>query len=239
MGVVTPAFTADLITALVAGLAGSLHCIGMCGPLATVGCRARFAASHPRSPGGLRGGKFQIPLLFVAGKFLSYSLLGLVAGWLGAVLIGSGLIGRTTGVLSIAGGVLMIILIIISRIGLWTGRTASLSVYIARSALKFGTKAPLLLGVAAALLPCGLLYAMVARSAAAGEAWHGMALMQAFGLGTTPALLGLGLLLRWIPQKWNRFGPVLGEIILIITAAILIWRGLAGLSAPSAPACCP
>ena len=232
-------FTADLITALVAGLAGSLHCIGMCGPLATVGCRAGFAAAPLRSRGGFRAGNLISPALFVAGKFLSYSLFGLLAGLLGAALIGSGLLGRTTGILSIAGGVLMIILIAVSRVGSWTGRTASLSVYIARVALKFGTKAPLLLGVAAALLPCGLLYAMVARSAAAGEAVQGMALMQAFGLGTTPALLGLGMIVRWIPQKWNCFGSVLGEIILIITAAILIWRGFAGLSAPTTPSCCP
>ena len=218
-------FTADLITALVAGLAGSLHCIGMCGPLATVGCRAGFAAAPLRSRGGFRAGNLISPALFVAGKFLSYSLFGLLAGLLGAALIGSGLLGRTTGILSIAGGVLMIILIAVSRVGSWTGRTASLSVYIARVALKFGTKAPLLLGVA--------------RSAAAGEAVQGMALMQAFGLGTTPALLGLGMIVRWIPQKWNRFGSVLGEIILIITAAILIWRGFAGLSAPTTPSCCP
>ena len=220
-------FAADLLTALLAGLAGSLHCISMCGPLATVGCRAGFSRSTTLGP-----------LLFVLGKLASYSILGLLAGWLGATLIGTGMLGRTTAIVSLAGGVLMLVVIAWSRWRSVPG-SAGLSVAIAKSALKFGKRAPLLLGVSAALLPCGLLYAMVARSAAAGTPLQGMTLMQAFGLGTTPALLGLGVLLRWIPQRWNRFGGALGEIILVLTALLLIWRGIGGLTAgASGPACC-
>ncbi len=223
------AFAADLLTALLAGLAGSLHCIGMCGPLATVGCRAGF---HKSSHAG--------PWLFVTGKLLSYSLLGLAAGWLGRALLASGLLGPTTAYLSLIGGVVMIAAIVLARLKVTTGGAAGASVLVARYALRMGKQAPLLLGVAAALLPCGLLYAMVARSAASGEPLQAMALMQAFGLGTTPALLGLGLIARWIPQRWSRFGNALGEVILILTAGLLMWRGIGGLLHPaSGPACCP
>ena len=222
-------FAADLTAALLAGLFSSLHCIGMCGPLATVGCRAGFSKASGAGP-----------VLFVAGKFFSYSVLGLLAGWLGAALVGTGLIGQTTAILSLAGGVMMIAAIVLARMKTITGGAAGISVLIARSALKLGKNAPLLLGVAAALLPCGLLYAMVARSASAAEPIQGMTLMQAFGLGTTPALLGLGMLMRWIPQKWNRFGSVAGEIVLALTALVLIWRGIGGLLAgDKGPACCP
>jgi len=115
-----------------------------------------------------------------------------------------------------------------------------LSVMLARAALKFGPRAPLILGMSAALLPCGLLYSMVARSAAAGEPLAGMTLMQAFGLGTTPALLGIGIILRSIPKRWNRFGGVAGEAVLVLTALVLIWRGIGGmLAGGTGPPCCP
>lgn len=223
------AFAADVLTALLAGLAGSLHCIGMCGPLATVGCRAGLSKSSHAGP-----------WLFVTGKLLSYSLLGLAAGWLGRALLGTGLLGTTTAYLSLIGGIVMIAAIVLARFKVTSSGAASVSVLAARFALRMGKQAPLLLGVAAALLPCGLLYAMVARSAAAAEPLQSMALMQSFGLGTTPALLGLGLIVRWIPQRWSRFGSALGEVILMLSAGVLIWRGIGGLLHPaSGPACCP
>jgi len=224
---VTASFAADLTAALVAGLFSSLHCIGMCGPLATVGCRAGFTR-----------GTVSGPAMFGAGKLAAYSVLGLLAGWIGAKVIGEGALGRTTAIVSAAGGILMLGAIILSRI-----KSAALgvgvSVALARAAMKFGPRAPLILGMSAALLPCGLLYAMVARSAAAGEPLAGMTLMQAFGLGTTPALLGVGILFRWIPKRWNRFGGIAGELVLVLTALVLIWRGVGGLMAgETGPPCC-
>ena len=224
----TTSFAADLTAALVAGLFSSLHCIGMCGPLATVGCRAGFAR-------GTASG----PAMFVAGKLVAYSVLGLLAGWIGATVIGVGALGRTTAIVSLAGGVLMLGAIILTRVKS-AAPGVGISVALARTAMKFGPRAPLILGMSAALLPCGLLYAMVARSAAAGEPLAGMTLMQAFGLGTTPALLGVGLMLRWIPKKWNRFGGIAGEAVLVLTALVLIWRGVGGLtSGETGPPCCP
>jgi len=78
--------------------------------------------------------------------------------------------GRTTAIISLAGGVLMLLVILWSRIRSSAG-TSAISVKLARVAMKFGPRAPLILGVSAALLPCGLLYAMVARSAAAENRW--------------------------------------------------------------------
>ncbi len=201
----------------------------MCGPLATVGCRSGFYTSSNTGP-----------WLFVTGKLLSYSLLGLAAGWLGRALLESGLLGTTTAYLALVGGIAMIAVIVLARLKATTSGAVSVSVLAARFALRMGKHAPLWLGVAAALLPCGLLYAMVARSAASGDPIRAMTLMQAFGLGTTPALLGLGLMVRWIPQRWSRLGNALGEVILILTAGILIWRGIGGLlHGASGPACCP
>lgn len=214
--------------AFVAGLAGSLHCIGMCGPLVSLGCRSVPARRMAFGP-----------TLFAVGKLGSYAVLGLIAGWLGAALSASGLLGRATAWISLVGGILMLLIIAISRLKVSVLGTAKLSAAFAKFSLRAGSIAPLWLGIGAALLPCGLLYAMVARSAAAAEPLSGMALMAAFGLGTSPALIGLGTLLRAIPQKYAKLGAIAGEIVLALTAVILIWRGVVGLmAAATGHSCC-
>jgi sulfite exporter TauE/SafE len=218
----------DITAAFVAGLFSSLHCIGMCGPLAALGCRSQSLKANSVGP-----------LLFVLGKLGSYSVLGALAGLMGAVLIGSGVLGKATAWVSIAGGGLMLVALGISHLNTTFRGATSLTVYLSRLSLRAGNKAPLFLGMATAFLPCGLLYAMVARSAASGNMVGGMVMMQAFSLGTSPALLGIGSLLKMVPQKWSRFGAVAGEIVIALTAAALIWRGVHGLMATAAgPSCC-
>ena len=214
--------------AFVIGLLGSLHCIGMCGPLASIGCRAGLARFHAAGP-----------LLFVIGKLGGYAVLGLAAGAVGAAFIRSGTIGTATAYASLFGGILMLLILALSHLRFAARLSVPLTTGVARFSMKTGGWAPLLLGVGAALLPCGLLYAMVARSAAAGEPVLGMSLMVAFGAGTSPALVGVGTLLRSIPQRWSRWGSLAGEIVLALTALVLIWRGIAGLMlATTGHACC-
>jgi hypothetical protein len=214
--------------AFVVGLLSSLHCIGMCGPLVSLGCKS---APARRMAFG--------PLLFALGKLGSYTVLGLAAGFLGATLSASGFLGRATAYISLGGGVLMLLVIAVSRLKISVLGTVRLSSAMAKFSLRSGNLAPLFLGIGAALLPCGLLYAMVARSAAAAEPITSMALMQAFGLGTSPALVGLGTLLRAIPQKWSRFGALAGEIVLALTAVVLIVRGIIGIvAAATGQSCC-
>jgi uncharacterized protein len=220
--------TADLAAAFAAGLFGSLHCIGMCGPLAALGCR---------SP--LIGRSFVSSLLFVVGKLGSYTVLGLLAGLIGATIVHSVSFSKIIGIVSVAGGSLMLVILVVSRLKSASTGAIRITVILSKFAMRSGNAAPLLLGMAAAFLPCGLLYAMVARSAAAAQPVLSMGLMQAFGLGTSPTLLGVGILLRALPQKWSRWGSVAGEIVIVLTAIVLIWRGIAGLSATAAgPSCC-
>jgi sulfite exporter TauE/SafE len=213
-------YAPELTAAFGAGLLGSLHCIGMCGPLAALGCRAQ-SLRH----------KAWGPFLFLLGKLAGYSLLGALAGFFGAVLINTGLVGRGAAWISLAGGALMLLVLALSRFHVAPNTATSLTVRLSRLSLKAGKSAGLFLGIAAAFLPCGLLYAAVAWSATAGETIKGMAIMQAFGLGTSPALFGAGLILGMIPQKWSRYGTIAGEIVLAISALALIWRGYMGLTA--------
>ena len=220
--------TADLAAAFAAGLFGSLHCIGMCGPLAAFGCRSAVVSRN-----------FLSSLLFVVGKLGSYTVLGLLVGFIGAAVVHTVSFSKMIGLVSVAGGILMLVIVVLARWKSASAGTLRITVLLSKFAMRSRNATPLLLGMTAAFLPCGLLYAMVARSAAAAQPVLSMGLMQAFGLGTSPALLGIGTLLRTLPPKWSRWGSVAGEIVIALTAIVLIWRGIAGLSATAAgPACC-
>ncbi|MDD5087733.1 MAG: sulfite exporter TauE/SafE family protein [bacterium] len=223
-----PGIAAALGAALAAGLFGSLHCIGMCGPIVALGCRAQFAKASAWGP-----------WLFALGKLGSYSIVGLAAGLIGAAFVSAGVLERATAYVSLVGGALMIAALVLARTKFAGGRVGRLSMTLAKYSLRAGVRAPLYLGIGAALLPCGLLYAMIARSAAAADPLQGMALMQAFGIGTSPALIGIGAIIRAIPPRWSKFAGVAGEIVLGLTALVLIWRGIVGIMAATAGhACC-
>ncbi|MBL4586245.1 MAG: sulfite exporter TauE/SafE family protein [Flavobacteriales bacterium] len=64
-----------LYTALILGLVGSLHCLGMCGPIVLI---------VPKRTG--RFSSVLDPLLYHAGRLMTYALLGLVAGLIGGRL---------------------------------------------------------------------------------------------------------------------------------------------------------
>ena len=72
-----------------------------------------------------------------------------------------------------------------------------------------------LLGLSSALLPCGWLYAFVVLAAGAGSAVQGALLLAAFWCGTLPALLGLGLGVERLTQRWRAQLPRLSALLLL------------------------
>ena len=97
-------FAVDIVPAFVVVLLSSAHCIGMCGPLATLGCRSKMT-----------GGAWA-PLGFSLGKLVSYSLLGLAAASLGAIFMDQTGLQKATAWVSIVGGVLMIVALILAYV---------------------------------------------------------------------------------------------------------------------------
>lgn len=190
----------DLISAFIVGLLGGVHCVGMCGGV--VG-----ALSF-----GLRADRnLPVLLAYNLGRISSYTLAGALMGGLGFYF--SGLLPVQTAqrvLLSFAG--LFLILMGLYLAGWWNA-LASIERAggvlwrriepLGRGLLPVrSVRQGLLLGLLWGWLPCGLVYSALVWTVSAGGALEGAMLMLAFGLGTLPNLLLMGVaaaqLNRWV-----------------------------------------
>jgi hypothetical protein len=85
-----------------------------------------------------------------------------------------------------------------------------------------GTGGGYLLGVALGFLPCGFLYAALAASAASASPVRGAVAMLAFGLGTVPALIAVGIAGQTAAHRWRRGVAILSPAVMLLNAALLI-----------------
>lgn len=201
----TNAVVISATAATLAGLAGSAHCLAMCGGMAgALGMRARNAS-----------GETQLlhVVLYHAGRLTGYSAAGFVCGLAGSALVvlnrGSALVGA----LRIASGVLM--LLIAARIALrWNalGPLERLGAQFWRwlrplaikQASSVGARGSLLLGLLWGWLPCALVYSMLLFATLSRSAWVGAAILFAYGIGTLPSMLGATLLGGQLQRLVNR-----------------------------------
>ncbi|MGE3540410.1 MAG: sulfite exporter TauE/SafE family protein [Candidatus Tectimicrobiota bacterium] len=217
----TPAgFFALLGAGLLTGLS---HCVGMCGPLVGAFAMRRRAT----------GGELSTPLvLFQLGRLLTYGLLGAVVGSAGAVFASTvqawqGLFAMSMGGLVLVAGAGLLGLIPLQH---WLAtlvpaqwlHTRVLACLDARHPL-----APLGLGLANGVLPCGAVYTMALLAAMSANPWKGASLMLLFGFGTLPALLGLGFSAALLSVRL-RYGLYRGAALLVCGVGVqLTLRGLA------------
>jgi len=184
-----------LLAALLAGLFGSVHCLGMCGGI--VGALSMGTPAARRSP--VHGVLYS--LLFNLGRIGSYAVAGLVAGgfgmWLGNVLNFSawtGLLRILTGLIMVAIGLQLAInwrgLRHIEAVG--AGVWRRLTPLTRRLLPVRSPGAALALGSLWGWLPCGLVYTMLLAAAVSGSPIQGGLVMAVFGAGTLPALVGAG-----------------------------------------------
>ncbi len=196
----------SLLTALLAGLLGGVHCVGMCGGIVAA---FSFRADGSTPP-------FRMHLAYNLGRIFSYAIFGALAGALGASLKLADFLPVQT-LLFILAQLVMILLglylagysrwvLVFERAGgaLWRRvRTVFQKLLPVKSLPQAA-----LAGMAWGWLPCGLVYSILVSALAAGSAPSGAALMLAFGLGTLPNLLGMGLFARQIQpfmqQLWVR-----------------------------------
>ena len=214
-----------LYTAFILGLLGSLHCVGMCGPIA-------FMWPVDRSHSIKKIGQISI---YHVGRLLSYGLLGLIFGLVGKGLYLFGLQQQ----LSILIGALMIIIVILPY-KTFNKYNLSRPLYKLISNVKSGLgKAMkrktadtfLTIGFLNGFLPCGLVYMAVFGSLATANAYAGSLYMILFGLGTIPLMTSAIYLGKFINSKVKQRIQKAVPVFVIIIGALFILRGL-GLGIP-------
>lgn len=209
-----------IISGFILGLLGSMHCVGMCGPIA-------LAIPHrSQKMLGIATESFAYNL----GRVTTYALLGLILGFLG---FGLQFIGLQSNLSIIIGAIILIAVLLPRKIknrignnGLKFAISKNIQPII-RSLMKPKSIGTLyLLGLLNGLLPCGMVYFALAGSVATGSAISGAIFMAAFGFGTLPAMSALFIfkskLSQSIRQKLYRAVPY----GLAIMATLMILRGL-------------
>ena len=237
-----------LLTALLAGVAGGSHCIGMCGGIA-----AMLSNSPKPKDASIAGSKI-IPIhaqeasttksqvwrnigLLHAGRLLTYALAGALVGALGAAGLLLKPVIPVQSILFFIGNVSLIYLgfkclgyvpnfVSLGRFGQIfsvriSGRFAAIFSNVRLSRSYF------VRGIIWGCLPCGLVYGVLPLALVSGAAWSGAILMLCFGFGALPYLLFTQGLVQ-------RFGAEKPPVWLAVGAAlILIGLGLLGLFLPN------
>jgi sulfite exporter TauE/SafE len=225
-----------LWTAFILGLFGSLHCAGMCGPL---------ALALPAT-GGKPVSFFVGRLAYNLGRIITYCALGLVFGLIGKSLVLAG-IQRWV---SIALGVALLVGLFASRrLALW--RPVTMLVDRLKSAMggllrRRSANALLTLGLLNGLLPCGLVYVACAGAVATGDLFNGALYMLAFGLGTVPMMLAISLSGKLVPVSMRLKLLKSVPVAVFLLASLLILRGMelgipyvSPVLSAANPSCCP
>lgn len=216
-----------LAAAFVAGLAGSAHCLGMCGGIVTA--LGLGTAGERASPARSLGHA----LLYNGGRIASYTVAGVLVGSVGLLAggaihaPGTGLVLRVfTGAVLVAIGLQVAfglrLLQPVERLGfrLWNRLAPLAQALMTRR----GPLAAVALGALWGWLPCGLVYAMLFAALATGNPAEAGGLMAAFGLGTAPAMVATGAfagrLARWTRRP--RFRRAAG----LLVAGLGLWTAL-------------
>ncbi|MCP4284218.1 MAG: sulfite exporter TauE/SafE family protein [Gammaproteobacteria bacterium] len=213
--------------AFLTGLAGGLHCLGMCGGFAAGyfaghDCRSRWAAQ----------------LHYHGVRIGIYMLLGVLGALSGQVLVQVGMVGKMQGIVMMGSGLFILGIgiryLCVRPVCPSASKTSQIQ--FGRNE-KWGRTMPLLAGLLNGFVPCSLLFSVAVKSVAIADPLQAGALMLCFGLGTLPMMATIttsgaiaGHFSRGI---WNR---LTGGVILAFGAWTLyegwyfydIMRGLAG-----------
>ncbi len=182
----------SLMSAFLVGLLGGGHCVGMCGGIVSA---VSMHLPHHKT-------KLPFLLAYNTGRILSYTLAGTIAGLVGA---SSFFLQHVLPVQQVLYGIssLMLITLGLYLAGIWHGVTyleaagkviwKTLQPYSKRYIPVQNFKQAFILGILWGWLPCGLVYSVLIAAIATGNAINGGLLLLAFGLGTLPTLIAMGM----------------------------------------------
>jgi len=209
----------EFLGAFLMGFLGSLHCLGMCGPIA-------FALPLDRSSQRKKvfGG-----LLYSFGKMLSYFSLGLIFGLMGKVLV----MMKIQQYLSIFIGIVLILSVtpifktlLITNYGWFSNLVQPLKLQISNQFKNNSPGSLLTIGFFNGLLPCGLVYIALAVAIALGDPLKSALFMAIFGMGTSPMLMAVIFSKKFIKKNtYSAFKKAI-PLMIVFMGLLLVVRGL-------------
>ena len=232
----------EIIPGFLVGFLGSLHCVGMCGPLVLALPRGSMGAT------AFVAGR----LLYSVGRMMTYAALGAAVGSVGRIAV---MAGWQQGFTIALGASLIASALVPSLV---RGAASHLTVAarwteaVRRTLVRLlGKSFPgtlFLTGLANGLLPCGFVYAALAAAAALGDPLSAALFMAGFGAGTLPVMSGIALLgprlHNLLRGRWGLLIPVFSATLGALIVARGLNLGIPWLSpplppdaGPAAPAC--
>lgn len=210
----------------VVGLLTSVHCIAMCGGI-------NLSQSIPFSDSEKSKSKLMTaPLLYNAGRVISYTTAGFLLGGLGMILSGGsgeGVPLVVQGLLKIAAGVFMVIM---------GANMLGLSAWLRKfhlalpkkavqkiSKISLKQKRPFVIGLLNVFMPCGPMQSMQIVALGSGNPLAGALSMLMFSLGTLPLMLGLGSFIAAIGKKYARAVVGAGSVLLVVLGLAMFTQG--------------
>lgn len=210
--------------ALLMGAVGSMHCIGMCGPLAM-----SLPVVSPTP-----AGKFLYTFLYNMGRIVTYALLGALLGLVGASFALAGL----QQALSITVGTIILLCILFPRSQLTLAGSGKMQQLFEKVRSRLGGflfkkkfSSVFFIGLLNGLLPCGLVYMAIAGAIATASVGKSMLFMATFGLGTLPVMWSVAFFGSFISLRTRMGIRKAYPYLMILMACLLIVRGL-GLGIP-------
>ncbi len=225
----------DYFPLVLLGFLGSFgHCIGMCGPITVA-----FALAQERADTQNVWRSLIFHSLLNLGRLASYTLVGAGIGAIGSVLMAGGQLAGIDSLLrqfvtSLTGiglmwmGLVRVLPDGLPNLPIWHPfKQVKLHERLNAAMMSLSTRTtgltPLLLGMTWGLIPCGFLYAAQIKAAATGNLWAGAVTMAAFGLGTLPAMLGIGISTTHLSrERRSQLFRLGGWVMLIIGISTLL-----------------
>lgn len=204
-----------IISAFILGLAGSLHCVGMCGPL-------MFSSILHKNDTSSSVFKW---FTYHMGRIWVYAIWGMLFGFIGTSVKWFGWQQNIS--ISLGIGILFTLLFmkffpnaenLLQKLFPFKKIITKLTPKIQSS--------PMIGGILNGLLPCGLVYIALAGAVAMRNPIHGTIYMVFFGLGTLPMLLSVLMLGIKLQMPVRRYFTKWYPVLIAVMAILLILRGM-------------
>ena len=209
----------EFISALILGLIGSFHCIGMCGPI---------AIALPLKTDNW-GARISSGLLYNIGRTTTYGILGAIFG-----LVGKGLsLGGLQQWASIGIGAIMVLSVLFpfmfKKVNIEKatyGMVSKLKGLFGKMFMIRSYGSLFVIGILNGFLPCGLVYIAIAGAIVSGDMVDGIIYMAIFGLGTIPIMLSLSLLGNIVSIRFRNKVRRIIPVFIMLIGILFILRGM-------------